>query len=92
MHIAVSLISDEILLQHMNYWKIFRFSTYHKYEKKNDGYDIFHYYHVIHHRQSTIFYQKTTINFKYLKQLQTSTYIWSHYDVAENVFWYGFKT
>ena len=61
--------------------------------KKNDGYDIFHYYHVIHHRQGTVFYQKTTINFKYLKQLQTSTYhIWSHYDVAENVFWYGFKT
>ena len=42
--------------------------------KKNDGYDIFHYYHVIHHRQGTVFYQKTTINFKYLKQLQTSTY------------------
>ena len=60
-----SLFSDDILLQHMNYWKIFRFSTYHKYKKKPSVL-------IIYCCHESIIFSVFSFpkNRKYLKQLQ----------------------
>ena len=52
-----SLISDDILLQHM---KIFRFSTYHKY-KKRQCVLIFYCCHLKYHLQCVVFYRKQEV-------------------------------